>query len=268
MDEFSNERNDSQSDDLYTTPISPLSPQEKSPPVAPLPLLNINFLPEQIQIDFNHVKEMQNYIQSSDDLTFPLQDSWTFWYFKNDRMSDWKDNLINITTVTTVESFWAVFNHLQVASRLGQGCDYFLFKSHIQPMWEDAYNRTGGRWSLNLNKNQRANELDRYWLNTLLSLIGDQYSDADYVNGCVVSVRSKGDRISLWTRDWRHAEVTKRIGNRFREVADISRSYQLIFEVRRNNDRMIIIWTVFSLFQSHDDQESKRGPSSKILFRA
>lgn len=47
----------------------------------------------------------------------------------------------------------------------------------------------------------------------LLSLIGDQYGDdADQVNGCVVSVRSKGDRISLWTRDWKNAEVTRRIG--------------------------------------------------------
>lgn len=130
MDEFHSDRNDSQSDEMYTTPISPLSPQEKSPPTVPLPLLSMTHFIEP-KIDFSLVKEMQEFIQSSSDLTFPLQDSWTFWYFKNDRMSDWKDNLINITTVTTVEGFWSVFNHLQVASRLGQGCDYFLFKSHI-----------------------------------------------------------------------------------------------------------------------------------------
>jgi translation initiation factor 4E len=34
-------------------------------------------------------------------------------------------------------------------------------------MWEDPYNLTGGRWSLNLNKNQRTTDLDRYWLNTV-----------------------------------------------------------------------------------------------------
>ena len=48
---------------------------------------------------------------------------------------EWKDNLIQITTVSTVESFWSVYNHLQVASRLGQGCDYFLFKTHIVSCW-------------------------------------------------------------------------------------------------------------------------------------
>ncbi len=34
-------------------------------------------------------------------------------------------------------------------------------------MWEDRYNRSGGRWCLNLNKSQRANELDNYWLYTV-----------------------------------------------------------------------------------------------------
>jgi translation initiation factor 4E len=109
---------DNQSDETYTTPISPLSPKEESP------VLND-------QEKENTVNEMQSLIQSSNDLTFPLEDSWSFWFFKNDRQCEWKDNLIQITTVSTVESFWSVYNHLQVSSRLGQGCDYFLFKTHI-----------------------------------------------------------------------------------------------------------------------------------------
>ena len=133
--EFQFDRNDSQSDDMYTTPISPLSPLEKSPPPPP-PLLNIppviiSSVNHSEQEEVNSVNEMQTLIQSSNDLTYPLEDSWTFWYFKNDRMCDWKDNLIKITTVSTVEHFWSVFNHIQPASRLDQGCDYFLFKTHI-----------------------------------------------------------------------------------------------------------------------------------------
>jgi translation initiation factor 4E len=108
---------DNQSDETYTTPISPLSPKEKSPVSNEKETTNVN--------------EMQSLIQSSNDLTFPLEDSWSFWFFKNDRQCEWKDNLIQITTVSTVENFWSVYNHLQVASRLGQGCDYFLFKTHI-----------------------------------------------------------------------------------------------------------------------------------------
>lgn len=110
---------DNQSDETYTTPVSPLSPKEKSP------------TPNEQADKESSVNEMQSLIQSANDLTFPLEDSWSFWFFKNDRQCEWKDNLIQITTVSTVENFWSVYNHLQVASRLGQGCDYFLFKTHI-----------------------------------------------------------------------------------------------------------------------------------------
>ena len=34
----------------------------------------------------------------------------------------------------------------------------------IQPMWEDARNRSGGRWIINLDKKRRAIELDHFWL--------------------------------------------------------------------------------------------------------
>ena len=118
---------DNQSDETYTTPVSPLSPKEKSPVATEQqqPATAPSIEPT------TTVNEMQSLIQSSSDLTFPLEDSWSFWFFKNDRQCEWKDNLIQITTVSTVENFWSVYNHLQVASRLGQGCDYFLFKTHI-----------------------------------------------------------------------------------------------------------------------------------------
>jgi len=123
------DRHDSQSDDMYTTPISPLSPLEKSPP--PQQALPIIIALNEIEEKTNGIHEMQTFIQSSNDLTFPLEDSWTFWYFKNDRTCDWKDNLVQIATVSTVESFWSVFNRLKIASQLTQGCDYWLFKKHI-----------------------------------------------------------------------------------------------------------------------------------------
>ena len=114
---------DAHSGETYTTPVSPLSPQDKSPASA-------SNSHEQ-QDESTTVHEMQSLIQSSADLSFPLEDSWAFWFFKNDRQCEWKDNLIQITTVSTVEKFWSVYNHLQVASRIGQGCDYLLFKTHI-----------------------------------------------------------------------------------------------------------------------------------------
>ena len=36
-----------------------------------------------------------------------------------------------------VEDFWALYNHIELASRLQAGCDYSLFKEGVKPMWED-----------------------------------------------------------------------------------------------------------------------------------
>ena len=31
-------------------------------------------------------------------------------------------------------------------------------------MWEDTRNKSGGRWIINLSKQQRATELDNFWM--------------------------------------------------------------------------------------------------------
>lgn len=59
---------------------------------------------------------------------------------------------------------FSLYNHIKPASELRQGNDYSLFKRGIRPMWEDEANKRGGRWLINLEKKQRSNELDRYWL--------------------------------------------------------------------------------------------------------
>lgn len=58
----------------------------------------------------------------------------------------------------------SLYNHIKPASELRQGTDYSLFKRGIRPMWEDDANVKGGRWLLSLDRKQRNNELDRYWL--------------------------------------------------------------------------------------------------------
>lgn len=47
----------------------------------------------------------------------------------------------------------------------------YIYQDGIQPMWEDASNKNGGRWLVNLNKNQRQTELDNFWLETVSLLL-------------------------------------------------------------------------------------------------
>lgn len=38
-------------------------------------------------------------------------------------------------------------------------------------MWEDDANKEGGRWLISLDKKQRGEELDRFWLDVVIFLV-------------------------------------------------------------------------------------------------
>ncbi|KAK6474880.1 eukaryotic translation initiation factor 4E-1B-like [Huso huso] len=158
----------------------------------------------------------------------PLQNRWALWFYKNDKSKTWQANLQLITKFDTVEDFWAIYNHIQVASKLSSGCDYSLFKASefglsnpsdgIEPMWEDRRNKCGGRWLITLSKQQRHTELDRFWLETLLCIIGESFDDySDDVCGAVLNVRAKGDKIAVWTTNTENREAVTYIGRRYKE---------------------------------------------------
>lgn len=63
----------------------------------------------------NENKQSQNNIANKDqvqlilnepNVKFPLEDSWSFWFYKNERTKEWKENVKFITTVDFVEDFW------------------------------------------------------------------------------------------------------------------------------------------------------------------
>jgi len=67
-----------------------------------------------------------------------------------------------------------------------------------------------------LQKNKE--QLSTLWLNTVLAVIGSFFEDSEEVTGCVVSVRSKGDRIALWTRDATNEEAILRVGQQLKDA--------------------------------------------------
>merc|ERR1712243_237302 len=67
-------------------------------------------------------------------------------------------------------------------------------------MWEDPRNVEGGRWLLNLQRQQRSCELDKYWQEALMCLIGEIFEpNSDEICGAVVNIRPKGDKLAIWT---------------------------------------------------------------------
>ncbi|XP_034868182.1 eukaryotic translation initiation factor 4E type 1B [Mirounga leonina] len=153
----------------------------------------------------------------------PLLNRWALWFFKNDRSRAWQDNLHLVTKFDTVEDFWAMYSHIQLASKLSSGCDYALFKDGIEPMWEDSRNKRGGRWLVSLAKQQRHSELDRLWLETLLCLIGESFEEhSREVCGAVINIRTKGDKIAVWTREAENQAGVLHIGQVYKERLGLS----------------------------------------------
>ncbi|XP_064135791.1 eukaryotic translation initiation factor 4E type 1B [Loxodonta africana] len=153
----------------------------------------------------------------------PLQNKWALWFFKNDFSRAWQDNLHLVTKFDTVEDFWAMYSHIQLASKLSSGCDYALFKDGIQPMWEDSRNKRGGRWLVSLAKHQRHSKLDLLWLETLLCLIGESFEEhSREVCGAVVNIRTKGDKISVWTQEAENQASVLHIGRVYKQHLGLS----------------------------------------------
>ncbi|KAB0348359.1 hypothetical protein FD754_013216 [Muntiacus muntjak] len=86
------------------------------------------------------------------------ENRWALRFFKNDISKTWQANLRLISKFDTL------------SSNLMPGCDYSLFKDGIEPI-----------------------DLDIFWLETLLCLIGESFDDySDDVCGAAVNVRAKG----------------------------------------------------------------------------
>ena len=128
-----------------------------------------------------------------------------------------------LTTVgdfDTVESYCRYFNWLKPPSKLERNSNYHLFKSGIKPMWEDEANANGGKWVLTMKNNPTL--LDQCWQWLTMALVGEELDESDEICGAVVSLRSKVDRIQLWTRSKDDVEKVNSIGRKFVKLLDVS----------------------------------------------
>ncbi|CAL0303176.1 unnamed protein product [Lupinus luteus] len=129
-----------------------------------------------------------------------LERRWTFWLDNQSKPKQgaaWGSSLRTVYTFDTVQEFWSLYEHIFKPSKLTGNADFHLFKTGIEPKWEDPECANGGKWTV--SSNRKAN-LETMWLETLMALIGEQFDDAEDICGVVASVRQRQDKISLWTK--------------------------------------------------------------------
>ena len=79
--------------------------------------------------------------------------------------------------------------------------NYHFFRQGIKPQWEDPANKEGGRWMINITKEEDLkNSTDFVWEEVLMSLAGEYLDEDDMITGAVFSRRRGLFRVAVWTR--------------------------------------------------------------------
>ncbi|KAH8992714.1 eukaryotic translation initiation factor 4E class II [Lactarius akahatsu] len=182
----------------------------------------------------------------------PLQHSWTIYHDTKAKMpftpmsaSDssypapadsgtYEAGLTTVGDFDTVESYCRYFNWLKPPSKLERNSNYHLFKSGIKPMWEDEANANGGKWVLTMKNNPTL--LDQCWQWLTMALVGEELDESDEICGAVVSLRSKVDRIQLWTRSKDDVERVNSIGRKLVKLLDVSEADGIGLEFQYNTE--------------------------------
>ncbi|CDJ51635.1 eukaryotic translation initiation factor 4e, putative [Eimeria brunetti] len=143
--------------------------------------------------------------EHSAETPLPLQHRWHVWeqiQRENaaiDRAADYSQNTRDLAAFDTVQTFWQLWSHIPQPSELmGQkrmirqdntGTSHvvdalMIFKEGIQPMWEDPLNSTGGHFEFRLSPQHiRPAQMDEYWNNLVLALVGGTIEHSDLING-------------------------------------------------------------------------------------
>eukprot|EP00271_Cylindrocystis_brebissonii_P011635 TRINITY_DN29519_c0_g1_i1.p1 TRINITY_DN29519_c0_g1~~TRINITY_DN29519_c0_g1_i1.p1 ORF type:complete len:224 (+),score=43.91 TRINITY_DN29519_c0_g1_i1:153-824(+) len=164
----------------------------------------------------------------------PLENSWTLWFDNPSgrQKSQWGDTLRKVYTFSTVEDFWCLYNHILAPSKLPDKSDFHCFKEGIEPKWEDPKCSGGGTWKMTVPKR----DTDKYWLHTVLALIGEQFDDGNDICGAGVSVR-KQDRVALWTRNANNEDLQVSLGKQWKDMVDFQDKVPFISHEDAKNNR-------------------------------
>lgn len=115
--------------------------------------------------------------------------------------------------VDSVEQMWQSLCLLKSPQVAHAGTEFLVFKTGVQPMWEDPVNAKGGRWVFRLPRRQQGStspSLVRYrtalmWERLVLRTLGGTLVPGVHgdevmrdVCGLVLSVRKDEDLISVW----------------------------------------------------------------------
>ena len=146
--------------------------------------------------------------QKSNSLKTKLENKFAFWFRISEEVlknqlpnkaidtNEYESQVKKIADFDTIEDFWAIFQHLQKPDNCKQGIEFQLFKEPIKPMWEDEYNKNGGKLTLKLRKQYTT----IIWEEIILAIIGGVLPKEinDEINGVVFCSKKEFNTLQIW----------------------------------------------------------------------
>lgn len=208
---------------------------------------------EPVKSEPKQVKSVNNK-PDSEPKNLKLNCSWTIWQITRSRKSHKKkknDSFpVKIATFSSVDEFWFIFSRIKLPSSLFAKADLMVFRTGIDPIWEDLANVSGGSWKVILDNNSCKSNginrtyIDRIWLETILLAIGEQFYRVDHldvtrnisnkINGIYLQRRQKEDRLGLWTNEGSDSVVLKSIGATFKKILNVTDGTLINFSKHQN----------------------------------
>ncbi|KEP67290.1 UNVERIFIED_CONTAM: eukaryotic initiation factor-4E, putative [Hammondia hammondi] len=173
--------------------------------------------------ELNEAVDLKDWVKEEPvpDEPLPLRYVWHVWeqVQQDDRSKEYSDNTRDLAAFDTVQKFWQLWSFIPQPSELldhkrmvrqdKNGRSHvvdavMIFKEGIKPMWEDPRNATGGHFEYRLSFPQMsAGQIDEYWNNLVLGLIGSTVEGSDHITGVrLVDKLSQGRhsciRIEVW----------------------------------------------------------------------
>ena len=114
--------------------------------------------------------------------------------------NEYESQVKKIADFDTIEDFWAIFQHLKKPDNCKQGIEFQLFKEPIKPMWEDEYNKNGGKLTLKLRKQYTT----IIWEEIILAIIGGVLPKEinDEINGVVFCSKKEFNTLQIWFKTY------------------------------------------------------------------
>jgi translation initiation factor 4E len=150
-----------------------------------------------------------------------LRDNWVLWeqVVVDGKSEKYADATRKVTKFNTVQEFWGIWNGLPQPSELleskrimrdqsnGQAVAIdaiMIFKDGISPEWEHPLNANGGHFQFQLKPTVGGGQIDEYWNNLVLAMVGGILENSDIITGIRLVDKLSGPkvanaiRIELW----------------------------------------------------------------------